>query len=523
MKVAEQETGAAGFGAGLRAAGVTTVFAVSGNQILSLFEGAAAAGLRVIHFRHESAAAYAAAAWADLTGEIGVVLVAGGPGFYAALVGVGVAASMEVPLLLVTGGPPTTNDRPGAFQWVDQQTIAGAICKKSVQAHGAAQVAPLVDALVKHALAAIPGPVHLTIPIDVCLGETEGTASVEPLPSNLKAEPDAADRAKLAEIAAGLAAAKKPIVIARPSAERGRAGEALRKIGKSLAITPVVMECPRGSEDMRYSGVTSRYAEGDFVLLVGPADFTVHFIAADKVARGGRRRELVGAPGDPVLKRDVDYHLQLAPAAALEIVAAELAKLKPARTPWVPPSHPADPPSSSGGALHPLAVATVLRDAIRPDDLIVLDGGEFCQWVRMALASLPNHIIWNSRLGAIGGSIGCAIGAAATGRYRRILTVIGDGSFGYHAAEFETAVREKLKLVAVVGNDERWAAEWHNQTERYGRAVATMLSDAPYGEVARGFGAKGFDLSDVASLKKALDEALSGDAPTCINVRIPVG
>ena len=154
-------------GAALRAGGVTTIFSVSGNQILGLYEGVARAGLRIVHMRHESAAAYAAAGWAELTGEVGIAVVAGGPGFLASLTGVAVAASMELPILLISGGPPTTGDRPGAFQYVDQATIARALCKRSMQSTSAAAVAEDVAAALALASAPIPGPVHLTIPVDV--------------------------------------------------------------------------------------------------------------------------------------------------------------------------------------------------------------------------------------------------------------------------------------------------------------------------------------------------------------------
>ncbi|MGH7715730.1 MAG: thiamine pyrophosphate-binding protein, partial [Vulcanimicrobiaceae bacterium] len=73
------------------------VFSLSGNQILSLYEGLAAADFRIVHTRHESAAAYAAAGWAEVTGDLSLALVAGGPGFLASLVGVAVTAAMELP------------------------------------------------------------------------------------------------------------------------------------------------------------------------------------------------------------------------------------------------------------------------------------------------------------------------------------------------------------------------------------------------------------------------------------------
>jgi acetolactate synthase-1/2/3 large subunit len=316
-------------------------------------------------------------------------------------------------------------------------------------------------------------------------------------------------------IAAALREARTPIVIARPSAARGRDGALLRELGLRLGVTPVVMESPRGSEDLRYRAQTSRYREADCVLLIGPADFAVHFLRDARIAAEGRVA-LVDADGDPVPERAPHAHARLMPHEALE---ALLAALPPEhRRPWI--AEPADPDVPRGEGFHPLAAGAVLRDALAAGDIVVLDGGEFCQWLRLALARLPNEIVWNSRLGAIGGSIPLALGIAAAMPNRRVVVAIGDGSFGYHGMEIETAVRERFHLTILVGNDARWAAEWHAQREKFGRDVATVLLPVPYEKVAEAMGALGFEAGDEASLRKALQEALAVRATSCINVRI---
>jgi acetolactate synthase-1/2/3 large subunit len=508
-------TGADRFAAALRASGVTTIFSVSGNQILALYESAASAGLRIVHMRHESAAAYAAAGWAEVRGEPGVVLVAGGPGFLASLTGVGVAAAMESPLVLVSGGPPASGDRPGAFQYLDQATIAGTVCKRTQKIASADAIEPGVAQAFGAAAEGVTGPVHLMLPVDVATceaGEAKRHVAGAPPATALGREEEEALRA----IAAALAEAERPVLIARPSANRGAAGEALRELSTRLGVPPVVMESPRGSEDLKYRAITARYPEADYALVVGPADFSVHFLAPEKIARDGRVA-LIDAEGDPHPPRALDAHLRLAPARALAEIARRIPQER--RAPWIEIGA-LDEPQPLAGALHPFVVGKLLRESLAPNDLVVLDGGEFGQWVRLALAACENHVVWNSRFGAIGGSIPLALGAAIAQPERRVVAVTGDGAFGYHGAEIETAVREGARLTIVVGNDDRWGAEWHAQRQKYGRAVATMLGTVCYDEVARGLGAQGYEADDESSLRRALALAAAADEAVCVNVRI---
>jgi len=494
------------------------VFSVSGNQILSLYEGLASADVRIVHMRHESAAAYAAAGWSEVSNDLGVALVAGGPGFLASLTGVAVTATMELPMLLLSGGPPSTGDRPGAFQYLEQATIASKVCKGT---HKLTRVETLEEDLAcaaDEAQSGIPGPVHVMIPADVA---AKGANRIGAVLANLRrAENEAAlstsDLQLLKKIADSLAKARRPLVIVRPSADRGRARDALRRLASRLGITPVVLESPRGSEDLKYRAETQRYADADYALVVGPADFAVHFLSRMTFASQGRVA-LIDAAGDPEPERVLDAHARIEPARALSEIVACLPEEQRAR--WVEDTETAGM-SPSAGPLHPLRVGAILRELLGPDDLVILDGGEFCQWVRRALATVPNQVVWNSRLGAIGGSTPLALGAAIAQPQRRIVVLVGDGAFGYHLAEIETAVREGVKLTIVVGNDDRWAAEWHTQREKYGRAVATMLGDVRYDEVARGFGARGFDVASESELRSALSQAREMEHVACLNTRI---
>jgi acetolactate synthase-1/2/3 large subunit len=172
--------------------------------------------------------------------------------------------------------------------------------------------------------------------------------------------------------------------------------------------------------------------------------------------------------------------------------------------------------------VHPLEVAACIRKALRPDDILSVDGGEFCQWMRQGLHDVPNRWLWNSKFGIIGNSIPMAFGVMAAGHRGRTIAIMGDGGSAYHIAEFEAAARYGLPFTAIIGNDARWGAEWHLQAHRYGadRTFDTDLLRARYDQVAAGYGALGFHAQTAAAFREALDAALVSGKPACINVDI---
>ena len=99
---------------------------------------------------------------------------------------------------------------------------------------------------------------------------------------------------------------------------------------------------------------------------------------------------------------------------------------------------------------------------------------------------------------------------------------MGDGTAGFHFAEFETAVREGAAFVAVIANDGRWNAEHEIQLRDYGpnRLIGCELSDARYDEAVAGLGGHGEYVTDKADLDTAIARALASGKVACVNVQI---
>lgn len=163
--------------------------------------------------------------------------------------------------------------------------------------------------------------------------------------------------------------------------------------------------------------------------------------------------------------------------------------------------------------IHKLVEAT-------PKAVLVCDGGEFGQWAQ-ASVSAPRRII-NGVSGAIGGGLCYAMAARAAHPEAAVIALMGDGTAGFHLAEFETAVRENLPFVAVIGNDLRWNAEHQIQLREFGsdRLHGCELSGARYDEVVTALGGFGAYVTDLDDVQGALREAIASGKPACINVII---
>ncbi len=156
------------------------------------------------------------------------------------------------------------------------------------------------------------------------------------------------------------------------------------------------------------------------------------------------------------------------------------------------------------------------------DAVLVSDGGEFGQWAQACLTA-PQRII-NGPAGAIGSALPFALGARmalpAHSAATPVIALMGDGTFGFHPAEFDTAVRYNLPFVAIVGNDARWNAEYQIQLKSYGaqRLVGCELLPTRYDQVAMAFGGHGELVTEAAQLLPAVERAIASGKPACINV-----
>lgn len=516
----------------LATAGVTRIFSLSGNQIMPVYDACIDAGITIHHTRHEASAVFMADAFAQLTGKIGVALVTAAPGFANAMGALFTALQSESPVLLLSGDSPRTQDGRGAFQELDQIAVSTPLTKLSVRLTTIDYVAEETAEAIRIALSGRPGPVHLALPFDVVQASTDIATPLQPdalAPAAGRVAPEDMEALKDA-----LAAAERPIILVGPSLNRTRSGGVIGEIESTLGVPVLALESPRGLNDPALGRLGMALTRADLIVSLGKRiDYTIALGAADKVgtepkwivvdvdkkARGIaalnlKDRLLLSIAADP---RAVLTALSSQPMVASDRSAwrSEVASLTSERS-FDGSSIPAH------GAISPQALCAAVQRQIdsSPQSVLICDGGEFGQWAQ-AVCSGDERLI-NGPSAAIGGMLCYALGARCARPDATIFALMGDGTVGFQFAEFETAVREKLPFVVVIGNDACWNAEHQIQMRDYGpeRLIGCQLSDARYDLAAVGLGGHGEYVTDVRDLDAALARACASGLPACVNVRI---
>jgi acetolactate synthase-1/2/3 large subunit len=477
----------------LAAAGTRHVFTLSGNHVMPVFDAALDAGLSLVHVRHEAAAVHMADAWGRLTGEPGVALVTGGPGHANAVSALYTALASESPLVLLSGHAPLDELGKGAFQEMPQAEVAAPLCKLSWTSQSAEGLAGDLVRAWREARYGTPGPVHLSVPNDVLDAVVEADL---PSPAEFELRHPPIDEGAAGNVREALASAKRPLIVAGPAAMRS----AIEGLEEAIGVPVVGMESPRGVNDPSLGRLAEVLKKADVVVLAGKrVDFTLKFGKAFAPdcrfieAGAGILKVLEKIPGAGAWRDEA--------RAALDYRPPE----------W----------KSIDGTLHPAAVcraAQKLLDA--PDSVLVCDGGEFGQWAQACL-SAPRRLI-NGPAGAIGSALPFAAAAKLAFPQAPVMAMLGDGTFGFHMAEIDTAVRCGLGYIAVIGNDATWNAEYQIQLRAYGvaRARGCELLPTRYGAVAAAMGAHGEDVLSFSDLSPALARAARANRPACVNVMI---
>jgi acetolactate synthase-1/2/3 large subunit len=412
----------------------------------------------------------------------------------------------ESPLVLLSGHAPLGELGRGAFQEMRQAEMAALTAKASWTAQSAEALGEDLSRALRTAREGRPGPVHLSLPSDLL--EAQVAASVPPAQAFAPATQAAPDSAYVAGLLEALAGAKRPLVIAGPAMANARGRELARRFEEAAHVPLIVMESPRGVNDPALGRLAEVLAQADLAVLAGKRrDFTLRFGAAF-------------APGCRVIDASADVSHWIDPAARRAWPGPQWLEEVRAALRYRPPEWGAQG-SKPQGPLHPVEVGREVQTLLdAPEAVLVCDGGEFGQWAQATLHA-PHRLI-NGPAGSIGSALPFAAAAKLALPQSNVVAMLGDGTFGFHATELDTAVRAGIAYVAVVGNDACWNAEHQIQLREYGaaRARGCELLPTRYDQVAAALGAHGEHVARPAELAPALERAANAGRVACVNVLI---
>ncbi len=521
----------------LRAHGIDTVFTLTGGHISAIFDGCVAEGIRVVDVRHEQAAAHAADAYGRLTFRPGVAAVTAGPGVTDAVTGACNAMYANSPMLLLGGRNPLGLEGMGALQDAPQVDLLRPVTKRSEVALQSDRLPEFVTYALRDAMSPRMGPVYLDLPMDVLMNGADGDDVVIPQAQMFTHGPGA-DPDAVAEVAALLAAATNPVVMSGSGTYWAQAWDELATLAEVARVPVYVNGMSRGilpSTHPNLLALTRKQAlrHADVVIALGvDFDFRLGYGRGDgylddvKVVHVDPQADKVGHNRDvhlgivadirsfltALLAHDATFGRSEDPAHLVELRADEASR-RQARL---------EASSSDAAPIHPLRFAREVAEWLDPDGIVIGDGGDIVAHTAGFVAvDRPGSWMDPGPFGCLGVGAPFAMAAKVVHPERPVTVVYGDGSFGFNGMEVESAARQDLPFVGVIGNDGAWGEMKAFHERAYGpeAMVAQDLSqDTRYEDMAVALGGYGERVEKPDDIKPALDRARESGVPAIVNV-----
>jgi acetolactate synthase-1/2/3 large subunit len=520
----------------LRAEGVRHVFGIPGVHNLAIYDALLGGGSGIVHVlaRHEQGAAFMADGYARASGRPGVIVATTGPGATNVLTPLVESYAGSQPVLVVVSDIPAAligRDVGALHEVPNQIECFRPVTRRAETIKDGGAFAPAVQHAFEEFRSSRPGPVALSLPTDLLMARFASSIN-DPIGHR-----PACDRGVIAQAAARLARARRPVIVTGGGVVSAGAEEELRALARRLGAPVLSTVMGRGAiaeDDPLWVGVLSnKYAsqapleEADVVLGVGcrfahrstqglllnlrfrPEQALIH-LDIDPGVIGKLFPATLGIVGDA---RDGVTALLAALGAGVptaEWPAPRLADLRAARSPrWEPTMD---------------RFIAILRAALPADAIVVNDQTGINYWMEWHFPVLaPRTFLYPVGSATLGYAVPAAIGAKIARPDRAVVAVVGDGGFMFSVNELATAVKYRLPVVFLVLNDERYGAIKYLQEAMFrGRWGETELANPDFVALARAFHAEGRRVHGLDDLGLALTDALAHPGPTVLELPLAV-
>lgn len=538
-------TGGELFARSLAAEGIEFLFGLPSPEIDPLLAHLEAYGIRLVPIRHEAAGVHMAEGLYKTTGKVSAVLGNPGPGSANLLPGVITALHEGVPVLALTSqhrlgivypSPPST------FQGQDQLDLYRPAVKWGGPIFEWTRIPEVLRLAFREMHNGRPGPVHIELPAPVLY--ESGDPAAAPIWSRAQSRagaPQPADR-QLDEVAALLAGAARPVLIAGAGVDRAGARESLLEVAELLGCPAIPTMAGRASVPADHPNFVSGFGpagdlargEADVLLVVGSrmGNLDVPYDSYWGDPEGKRLIQIDIDPSNVGVTRPVYLGVLADAGVALEGIAArlrgaalgtrsgaDLARYR--KLDEQVADQLAEPIRQwQGPGIHPAQAMGVIGEVFGPDAVYTVDGGNTALWGYSLLpATGPRSYHSILELGMLGTGIPMAIGAKLGAPDRTVVCVTGDGAAGFNIMEMQTAARENLDITVVVFAEGAWTLEEVNELLRYGRTFGTAQGETRWDVVAQGLGCHGEYVDRLGDLEPALRAARDHAGPSLVCLR----
>lgn len=514
-----------------------TVFTVAGESFLPVLDALYdEPAIKTVVCRHESGAAIMAEADARLRGDLGVALVARGPGATHASVGVHDAAESSTPLLLLVGQVPTAHRGRGAFQELDVEAFFAPLAKWSVEVEDPGRLSELTAEAARLAREGRAGPVVVSLPEDVLAAEAALPDSPVAAPPRRPA-PNAQELGQLREL---LSRSSRPLVIVGGGAWDAESGRNLTSWAEQNSL-PVATSFRRQDHlDNRspcyvghagvgvVSGLADRIIGADLIIAIGTR-------LGDTATRGYEllepptpRQRLVHIHVDPEELGRVYQPTLGIRAGAPETVAALAADAPLDAQPWQSWAAAARAdyqktlsPPPVPGSLDFGRVMRYLDRRLPPESILTIGAGNFTLWPQRYYRFKQ----YGTQLGPQSGAMGYAVPAAVAAKLRHpdvpVVAFSGDGDFLMTGQELATAAQHDAPIIVLVINNGMLATIRMHQERSYpGRPMGTDLLNPDFAAYARAFGGFGATVERTEDFPAAFEQAVAAGVPAVLDLRV---
>ncbi len=521
--------------------GVERIFGVPGEENADMMISLLDSKIEFVLCRHEQAAAFMADAYGRLTGKAGVCLATLGPGVTNLVTGLADANMDRAPVVAIIGQGSTKRLHKESHQNMDSIAMVRPISKWANSIVSAGNITEVVRKAFKIAETEKPGVTVIELPEDVA------KQPVDDLPMTpTKVRRPAADHKAIAQAVELIAQAKRPIILAGNGAIRKRAAQQLQRMAQKLGIGVVNTFMGKGAVPMDDphclftmglgSGDYNNLAFDDADLVISCGYDLVEYSPSAWNRTNKESKKIIHIDFWPA-EVDRDY------AATVEIVA-DLADALWQMNELINEKFAGKLPlfdinmrkelrdtmandfaaekDDTAFPVKPQKILWDVRQFMGDDDILLSDVGAHKMWIsRYFQCTTPNTCLISNGFCTMGFAMPGSIGAKIAYPDRKVLSISGDAGFMMNVQELETAVREKLNVVAMVWVDGEYGLiKWKQQNGFDGKHSDLAFNNPDFGALAKSFGMWGKELTSADQIIPALEEAFQQEGPALIAVPV---
>jgi acetolactate synthase I/II/III large subunit len=510
--------------------GVKYIFGIPGEENIDLMSAIEKSNIEFILTRHETGAAFMAGMVGRLTGAPGVCLSTLGPGATNLLTGVANTNMDLAPLVAITAQAGLNRLHKKSHQVYDLITLFKPVTKWNATVINPETTPEIVHKAFEIATAEKPGATHIELPEDIAEMEIRNPIPIPTRHLNNKME---ATKETIRVAAELIHKAKKPLILCGNGVTRGIADQEVQLLAEKLKVP--LTETFMGKGTMSWKHPLSLMTAG----IPGNDYIDLGFKYADLIIAIGfditeYRPDRWNKNKTPILHIDTENEEIDDFYPVSHTVIGDILENVKKLTNKVNAREELDPfyeelrtkmvqeytmyKNDVSFPVKPQKILSDIKSVLNEKDIVLSDVGAHKIWTgRMFPADHPNTCLISNGLAAMGYALPSAIGAQLVYPDRKVLAIVGDGSFQMTGMELETAVRLNLPIIILLWRDEGYGLiEW-KQLDEFGISTNVKFNNPDFVALAKSYGAEGIRINQTEELLPALERAMKITKPVLID------